>query len=200
MPNNLRALAPAVAVTLVLTQPVFASAQSRPVILEPAQTAQNTDDLTSVISNSIYFVPQTGQLTVNELQVRNVFTGVELDDDVFSQARAQLASLDDEEVDRLLIQSGYNPAEVRVENDQATASVAPIIWIAGIAIAALTTGALIWVSKYYSHKEKMRLIDQCYANGGYPEVDSRDKGGVKGTTKSGEARSAGGYNFKCRKR
>ena len=54
---------------------------------------------------------------------------------------------------------------------------------------------------YFNHQEKMKLIDECgRASSGYPEVESRDSGGVDGTTNAYEAQAAGGYKFKCRKR
>ncbi|UZM97002.1 hypothetical protein OL548_16930 [Lysinibacillus sp. MHQ-1] len=49
-------------------------------------------------------------------------------------------------------------------------------------------------------KKKMTLIDKCYANGGYPEIDSKDKAGAKGTTDGGAATKAGGYKFECKKK
>ena len=64
----------------------------------------------------------------------------------------------------------------------------------------MVAGALIFTATYFNHQEKMKLIDECGRASGYPEVDSRDSGGVDGTTNAYEAQAAGGYNFKCRKR
>lgn len=46
----------------------------------------------------------------------------------------------------------------------------------------------------------MKLIDECGRASGYPEIDSRDSGGVDDTTGAYEAQAAGGYKFQRRKR
>ncbi|MFA1739998.1 hypothetical protein [Lysinibacillus fusiformis] len=60
---------------------------------------------------------------------------------------------------------------------------ANIVWFVPIVVGAIiVAGGIIFSALYFSHKEKMTLIDKCYANGGYPEIDSKDKAGAKGTT------------------
>lgn len=164
--------------------------------VEAKEVSGEIDD---VISQSVYFVPQTGELSVNEQQVRDAYPDVQIEESVFTDVRSQLKALSDDEVDNLLVENGYDPAEVRVADGEATANAAPIVWLVVGGIAALGAGALIFTSMYFSHKEKTELINRCYETGGNPVVDSRDQAGVSGQTKSDEAQADGGYKFECRK-
>ena len=115
--------------------------------------------------------------------------------------RDDLGAFTDEEIDKVLLQNGYDLKETKVSGeDVATTNVAPVVWLSGAAIATLVTGALIFSAMYFNHKEKQNLIDKCYENDGYPEVDSRNEAGVEGTTDSAAADHAGGYKFECKKR
>ena len=42
-------------------------------------------------------------------------------------------------------------------------------------------------------------MNKCFAQGGNPIIDSRDKSGLKGQTSAAEAERIGGYNFACEK-
>jgi len=106
--------------------------------------------------------------------------------------------LSPKDIEEIVLDNGYDVGTLNVDPDLGHASA--ITWVAVVLVAVLITGALIFTALYFSHKQKMNFINRCYNNRGYPKIDSRDKGGVKGTTNSGSASVAGGYKMECRKR
>ena len=76
--------------------------------------------------------------------------------------------------------------------------VAPIIIWGGIALIGIFTGAALYFSsKYMTHQEKMSLINQCYAVGGTPSIESGDEGGLYGAPKKAWWKLSNTYDFEC---
>ncbi|MDO5032127.1 chromosome partitioning protein ParB [Corynebacterium sp.] len=204
------ALAAFTALSLALTTTVV-PAHAESANNDAAAASTNNDSAAVVIdadadalAGALAFDPATQKIIVDEAALDE--NGVDLTASEIASINAELAQLEQSEVERALEESGQDPEKVAAPEMEegiglrAAPAVIPIAWKVGIAIIGiLTAGALIFTAKYFSHKEKMTLINKCYDNSGYPVVDSRDKGGVEGTTDSAKANSAGGYKFECRK-
>lgn len=172
------------------------------VFSQPAQAKVQVDKV-DALADSVYYNAQSEEILLNEseaLEKNPNVTQVEID-----AVKENLNELSKEQIDSALVDSGYDLDEVKAEDTELAAASAaplaiPIAWKVGIAIIGLLgAGALIFTALYFNHQEKQSLIDQCYANDGYPKVDSGDSAGIGGTTDSGEAEANGGYSFECRK-
>lgn len=165
-------------------------------LFTPISNAQTIADKNEAIATSTYYSVKKHEILLNEQEALS--KNPNLTNQELNQVNKYLKSLSDEDIDEILIENGYSLEEVKIDPSLGHAN---IVWyVPVIIIGILVTGALIFTAKYFSHKEKMNLIDKCYDNGGYPVVDSRDRSGVNGTTSSAGAKSAGGYKFECRKR
>lgn len=163
----------------------------------PISKSEAAGNSTDAISQSTYYSVKEHKIVLNEQEVLSINPAVETQ--YIEEVKTRLAALTNEEVDQILLANGFVLEEVKIDTDLAHAN---IVWYIPVLIgmAILATGALIFTALYFNHKEKTNLINKCYANGGYPVIDSRDKSGVKGTTNSGSAKAANGYKFECRKK
>lgn len=171
-------------------------------LVSPQVQAEKQQDKTAALADSMYYNPQSDEILLNEAQAQQKSSEVTGED--IDLVKDGLNDLSQEEIDQALVDSGYTLDEVKAEDTElATANALPAIpiaWKVSLAIIGmLGAGALIFTALYFNHQEKMSLIDQCYANDGYPVVDSGDSAGVSGTTDEREAEANGGYNFECRK-
>ncbi|MGM0876786.1 MAG: chromosome partitioning protein ParB [Bacillota bacterium] len=165
-------------------------------LLTPVTNAQALESKNEAIANSTYYSVKNHEIVLNEIEALSSNPNLEMKD--FKEVKKFLKSLTDEDIDQILVANGYSLEEVKIDLDLAHAN---IVWfVPVIIIAILVTGALIFTALYFNHTEKQNLINKCYANKGYPVIDSRDSSGVNGTTNSGAAKAANGYKFECRKR
>lgn len=164
--------------------------------LVPYANAQAVASKEEAINSSTYYLPYEDKIILDEekaLSLNNQITAAEI-----KEIELYLSSLKTKQIDEILIDNGYDLEDVKVDEDVAHAN---IVWfVPVIIIALLVTGAIIFTGKYLSYKEKKNLVDKCYANKGYPVLDSRDKTGVSGSPKKGVAEGSGGYKFECRKK
>lgn len=162
----------------------------------PLAQAQVAEDKNDAITSSTYYSIKTHEIVLNEQEVLSKdssITNQEID-----QVKQILEALTDEEIDEILVQNGYSLETLKIDTDSAHAN---IVWyVPVIIIGLLVAGALIFSALYFNHKEKMNFVNKCYDHSGYPQIDSRDKAGLNGTTNSGEAAAAGGYTLECRKK
>ncbi|MBK3497204.1 hypothetical protein JFL43_20715 [Viridibacillus sp. YIM B01967] len=162
----------------------------------PITKANELSTKEDAINNSTYYSIKTHEIVLNEKQALDLNPNIEQAElDMVKQA---IEKLSDAEIDTLLINNGYDLDEIKIDTDFGHANIA---WFVPIIIGIiLVVGAIFFSTLYFSHEEKMSLINQCYANNGYPVIDSRDEAGVNGTTDSGSANQAGGYKFECKQR
>ena len=165
-------------------------------LFSPVANAQATEDVNEAIAKSTYYSVKDHEIVLNKKEALEKNPSVTKRD--IREVEKFLRALTDEDIDQILLDNGYSLEEVKVDSNLAHANIAWFVPV--IIIAILAAGALIFTALYFNHKEKTNLINKCYANNGYPVIDSRDKSGVSGTTNSGSAKAANGYKFECRKR
>ncbi|MBA9028843.1 chromosome partitioning protein ParB [Peribacillus huizhouensis] len=165
-------------------------------LLTPVTNAQEAERKNEAIANSTYYSVKKHEIVLNEQEALSANPNITKKE--INEVNKFLKSLTGEDIDQILVTNGYSLEDVKIDSDLAHAN---IVWfVPVIIIALLATGALIFTAMYFNHTEKQNLINKCYANGGYPVVDSRDSSGVKGTTNSGAAKAANGYKFECKKK
>lgn len=165
-------------------------------LFAPMASAQTVADKDEAISTSTYYSVKKHEIVLNKQEALS--KNPNLTNQEIQEVRKVLKSLSSEDIDQILVDNGYSLDEVKIDPELAHAN---IVWfVPVIIIGILAAGAIIFTAKYFNHKEKTNLINKCYANGGYPVVDSRDSSGIKGTTSSGSASNAGGYKFECKKK
>ncbi|MDO4928134.1 MAG: chromosome partitioning protein ParB [Corynebacterium sp.] len=150
-----------------------------------------------VLAETMYFDAATDQIRLDEGRIDyDRVTEFEVE-----QVRLGLESLSDEQIDEVLLDNGYDPAEIRQSNQsEFSVRAAPVvIWGGAAIIGILTGGGLIFYSQYSSNEEKRNLIDKCHEQGGSPVIDTRDSAGLEGSTDSISAKREGGYRFECQK-
>ncbi|WP_052059801.1 hypothetical protein [Lysinibacillus fusiformis] len=165
-------------------------------IASPIAQANEVAAKDDAINNSTYYSVKTHEIVLFEEEALSL--NPYLENQELNYVKNYLENLSDEEIDEILIQNGYNLDDIKIDTELGHAN---IVWFVPIVVGAIiVAGGIIFSALYFSHKEKMTLIDKCYANGGYPEIDSKDKAGAKGTTDGGAATKAGGYKFECKKK
>jgi hypothetical protein len=162
----------------------------------PITNAQYVADKNEAIGTSTYYSIKTQRIALNEQEALK--KNPDITQQELIEVNKFLNALSAEEIDEIVLDNGYDVETLKVDPDLGHASA--ITWVAVVIVGILVVGALIFTALYFNHKQKMNFINKCYANKGYPKVDSRDKGGIKGTTNSGSASAAGGYKMECRKR
>lgn len=178
-------------ITVLIVFALMFSSLSAPVTNAQAMVSKN-----EAISSATYYSVKKHEVIVNKQEA--LAANSELSQTDFKEVEKFLKSLSDADIDQILIDNGYSLEEVKIDSDLAHAN---IVWFVPIAIIAiLAAGAIIFTAMYFNHTQKQNLINKCYANKGYPVIDSRDSSGVKGTTNSGAAKAANGYKFECKKR
>lgn len=184
--NNLAGVLSAVLVTSAAATPVVQASESDVSVQGPLSLAE-----------VMYYDSGADEIRLIENQIDyDRVTKAEVD-----QIKSGLTDLSDEQIDQVLAENGYDPAEMRQSNNSGTSfRIAPAVIWGGVAILGiLTGGGLIFYATYTSHEEKQNLVNKCYENGGTPVVDSRDSTGVEGSPDSGAAQKEGGYRFECQK-
>lgn len=148
------------------------------------------------LNKSGFYNPETHKILLSEEKAKSYY---DFDDEELKEIKNRLENLTEEEINTILDLNGIDPDELNADVDVDGAH-ANWVWLIPIAIGMVLAGGIIFSALYFSHKEKMTLINKCYAKGGNPKVSSNDKAGLKGTTKSGDAQKAGGYKFECKKK
>jgi hypothetical protein len=165
-------------------------------LLTPVANAQEAASANEAIANSTYYSVKDHEIVLNKKEALDKNPNLAKKD--IKEVQKFLKALTDEDIDQILLDNGYSLEEVKIDSDLAHAN---IVWfVPVIIIAILAAGTLIFTALYFNHTQKQNLINKCYANKGYPVIDSRDSSGVNGTTSSGAAKSANGYKFECKKR
>lgn len=157
--------------------------------------AQEQISKTDAINSSTYYSIKDNKVVLNEqqaLEKNSSLTSHEI-----QSVKNQLNNLTETEINKILIDNGYDLNEIKLTNTQD--GHANWIWLIPVVTGIVVAGGIIFSAMYFSHKEKMALINKCYSHKGRPVIDSRDKAGAKGTTNSGSASKAGGYKFECKK-
>lgn len=184
--NNLAGVLSAVLVTSAAATPVAQASESDVNVQGPLSLAE-----------VMYYDSDADEIRLIENQIDyDRVTKAEVE-----KIKSGLADLSDEQINQVLTENGYDPAEMRQsDNSGVSFRIAPAVIWGGVAILGiLTGGGLIFYATYTSHEEKQNLVNKCYENGGTPVVDSRDSTGVEGSPDSGAAQKEGGYRFECQK-
>ncbi len=145
----------------------------------------------AALEQSGFYNPETHEILLSEEIAKSHY---DFTDQELADIKNRLANLTDSEVDMILDFNGIDVDEIEAGADTAHAN---WIWLIPVGIGIIVAGGIIFSALYFSHQEKMTLINRCYDKGGNPRVSSQDKAGLKGTTNSGEAQQAGGYKFEC---
>lgn len=159
-------------------------------------SASNNDDPNfdakyNALEKSGFYNPETHELLLSEEIAKSYYN---FSDEELNEIKDRLASLTDEEINKILEFNGINPNDVEADPNGAHAN---WFWLIPVGIGIIVAGGIIFSAMYFSHKEKMTLINRCYDKNGNPKVSSNDKAGLKGKTDSGAAERAGGYKFEC---
>ncbi|MED4889619.1 hypothetical protein MKY88_22665 [Lysinibacillus sp. FSL R7-0073] len=154
----------------------------------------------SALAESVLYNFDTKKLEFDEEAAKEEYN---FTDEELNYYESSIESLTPEEVNNKLLTLGidmenYDGNIIYKEDENGEVQgFAVIAWLAGIGFVSFV-GYFFW-DRYLTHKEKMNYMNKCFAQGGNPIIDSRDKSGLKGQTSAAEAERIGGYNFACEK-
>ncbi|GAB0171769.1 chromosome partitioning protein ParB [Lysinibacillus sp. CTST325] len=161
--------------------------------------ANELESKESALAESLLYNFNTQTLEFDEEAAKEIYN---FTDEELSYYES-LESLTPEEVNNTLLTLGidmenYDGNIIYKEDENGEIQeFAVVAWLAGIGLVSFI-GYFFW-DRYLTHKEKMNYMDQCFAQGGNPVIDSRDDAGLRGKTSETEAKKIGGYNFACEK-
>lgn len=163
--------------------------------VEAADTSELQKQLNEAVAQSLYYDKESGKVFIDSEKVGNMYNLSMNEELQIKQANEELAELSKEEVEKFLIEAGYNPDEL--EDGQYVPNIAPIIWLIGIGIVVVALTYII--TTYMKETTKRNAINRCYDMKGKPKVDNRDRFGLDFKVDQFHAEFVGGYNFVCNK-
>lgn len=148
-------------------------------------------DKYNALEKSGFYNPETNKILLSEETAKSYY---DFSNEELNVIKTHLANLTDKEISNILELNNIDPDAIDANTETAHAN---WVWLIPVGIGLILAGGIIFSAMYFSHKEKMTLINKCYDKGGSPKVSSKDKAGLNGTTNSGAAEQAGGYKFEC---
>jgi len=171
--------------SILFSSVLFSSAQA---------TESDTQKKVDAINKSSFYNVETNEIMLSKDLAKSFY---DFSDSELKEIEDKFRNLTQGEIDYILKLSNVDLDEIDVDENVAHAN---WVWVIPVVAGIIVAGGIIFSALYFSHKEKQNLINKCYKQKGKPVIDSRDSAGLKGTTKSGSAKKAGGYKFECKKK